>query len=71
MKEKLNKKYDLILVNIGIASSCDSFKDTSLQELIDRKFIAEDTAIKILKENDLHEHRVDAFGNTVYNKVYY
>lgn len=70
MKE-LNKKYDMMLINIGIASSCDFFKDTSLQELVDRKFIAEDTAIKILSTHDLHEHRVDAFGDTIYNKVYY
>lgn len=71
MKEKLNKKYDLNLIEIGIASSCDYFKDTSLKELVDRKFISEDTAIKILSTHDLHEHRVDAFGDTIYNKVYY
>lgn len=71
MKEKMNKKYDLNLIKVGIASSCDYFRDTSLQELVDKKIIAEDTAIKILTENDLHERRVDAFGDTVYNKVFY
>ena len=71
MEEKMNKKYDLNLIKIGIASSCDYFKDTSLKELVDRKFISEDTAIKILSTHDLHEHRLDAFGDTIYNKVYY
>ena len=71
MEEKMNKKYDLNLIKIGIASSCDYFKDTSLKELVDRKFISEDTAIKILSTHYLHEHRVDAFGDTIYNKVYY
>lgn len=70
IKIDLNKKYDIQIAWTGFHPHCDTFENIALSYLWEKHFLDKRDVLKWLETHELHEHKVDGFGRTIYNVIY-